>query len=100
MTERSESARQSLVAALERGPSSLRELSQAVGLPEKEIAEHLPHIERSAKRAGQRFVIEPARCHRCAFTFEERTRAKTPSRCPACKNERVAPPRFSLVPAG
>ena len=78
-------------------PSTLRELSQAVSLSEKEIADHLPHIAKSAKRNRQRLEIEPARCHRCDFVFASRTRPKTPSRCPACKNERIQPAQFSLV---
>lgn len=86
------------MAALELGPSTLRDLSRAVSLTEKEVAEHLPHIDKSAKRRGQRFVVDPARCHRCDYVFKERTRTTTPSRCPACKNERIQAARFSLVP--
>lgn len=98
MDERGESARQALVAALLLGPSTLRDLSRAVSLSEKEVAAHLPHIDKSAKRSGLRFVVEPARCHRCDYVFGERTRTTTPSRCPSCKNERIGAARFSLAP--
>jgi predicted Zn-ribbon and HTH transcriptional regulator len=97
MSERTESARQALTEALSRGPSTLRELSQAVGLTEKEVAEHLPHVQKSAKRAKQLFVVDPATCHRCGFTFTDRKRFKTPSRCPSCKSERIHAARFSLA---
>ena len=97
MDEKAASARQALVDELTRGPATLRDLSGAVSLSEKEVADHLPHIAKSAKRRQLRFVIEPAKCHRCDFVFENRSRPKTPSRCPACKSERIEPPRFSLV---
>lgn len=96
MSERSESPRQAIREALTHGPVSLRELSGAVSLSEKEIAEHLPHIEKSAKRAGQKYCVEPSKCAKCGFSFEGRSRAKTPSRCPKCKNERIRAARFWL----
>jgi hypothetical protein len=92
-----ESVRVALTEALRRGPATLRDLSAAVGIREKEVAEHLPHIEQSARHHGERLEVTAPECHRCGFVFEERTRAKTPSRCPSCKSERIKPPSFELV---
>lgn len=97
MGERAESARQGLMTLLAQGPATLRELSKLASLTEKEVADHLPHIEKSAKRTRQKLNIEPACCHKCAFCFEQRKRAKTPSRCPKCKSERIQPARFELI---
>ncbi|MCK7509791.1 MAG: hypothetical protein MZV70_41000 [Desulfobacterales bacterium] len=36
-----------------------RELSQALGIKEKEVYEHLVHVERSATAAGARFIHHP-----------------------------------------
>ncbi len=91
------SARQRLTEALLLDAATLRELSQATSMSEREVASHLPHVQKSAERAGHRFRVEPAQCSKCKFTFEQRSKAKTPSRCPKCKNERIVPARFSLV---
>jgi predicted Zn-ribbon and HTH transcriptional regulator len=97
MTERSESVRTALCETLRRGPATLRDLSAAVGIGEKEVAEHMPHIEKSARHDGERLEVTAPVCHKCGFTFEGRGRAKTPSRCPSCKSERIKPPCFELV---
>jgi len=85
---------------LEPEPCSLRDLSQAVGLRERDVVAHLEHVRRSARRRGERWVTEPACCSKCGYTFEERTRFNRPSRCPSCKSERVEPARFALRPRG
>jgi predicted Zn-ribbon and HTH transcriptional regulator len=40
---------------------------------------------RSARAAGHRVVVEPARCKACGYLFGEEKLSK-PSRCPACKS--------------
>ena len=92
--------REKLHAALLEGPVTLRDLSQIVGLKEREIIDHLEHVRRSARRSGERFVIEPAACVACGMSFEDRRRFTKPSRCPRCKSERIRAPRFHLVPEG
>jgi predicted Zn-ribbon and HTH transcriptional regulator len=94
--ERHETSRGAIVAELLDGPLSLRELSQRLGLAEREIAEHLPHLERSIRAHGAKLVVEPARCLACGFAFEGRTRFTAPSRCPECKSERIAPATFKV----
>lgn len=86
--------RQALERALLEGPCSLRELSQRVGVSEKQLGEHLEHLEKSLKGRGARLRSQPARCLQCDFAFEGRRRATAPSRCPRCKSERIEPPSF------
>lgn len=94
--ERGETVRASIAAAL-RGPAlSAREISELVRIAEREVADHLAHLEKSAKAQGERLVIEPARCKACGFTFEARVRHARPSRCPECKSERLGVPRFRI----
>ena len=88
--------RDRLRAVLREGWSSARDLSGRVGITEREVIAHLPHVERSARRGPERFETEPARCLACGRSFERRTRKRAPSRCPDCRSERIAPPRFRL----
>jgi len=89
--------RHRLRRCLERGGAwTARELSQQASLSEREVVEHLAHLERTLQREGAALTIEPALCLECGFRFDERTRAKRPSRCPGCRSERIAPPRFAL----
>jgi predicted Zn-ribbon and HTH transcriptional regulator len=94
--ERGQTLRRALADALERGPLTARELSERVGLPEREVAGHLAHLERSLKHAGRTLTVLPARCVACGFVFSKRERKARPSRCPECKSERLEPPRFGV----
>jgi predicted Zn-ribbon and HTH transcriptional regulator len=96
-TSRGETLRESLRRALREQPATLRELSGALGVPEKELGEHIEHLERSLRREGERLVIEPPRCLACGFEFRERTRSARPGRCPQCKGTRISYPRFSIA---
>jgi hypothetical protein len=92
---RAETIRESLRRVLREGPTTLRELSGAVSVSEKDIVTHLEHLERSLRRTEERLVIEPAKCLACDFEFGPRfTR---PGRCPKCRASRIAFPRFSLA---
>ena len=95
--ERHATARQALRAALGGAPQSVRELSALTGLSEKEIPEHLEHLERTLRGEGLKLTVLPPRCVRCGFRFEERERLRKPSRCPRCKSERIEPARFTLA---
>ena len=94
--ERHETGRQALRAVLGPTPASIKELSTLAGLREKEVLEHLEHLERSLKAEGTKLIVLPARCVACGFAFRDRDRLKRPSRCPQCKSERIEPPRFGL----
>lgn len=70
-----------------------REMSERLGIQEKEVLEHLEHV-RIALRSG--LVVAPALCMACGFSFRKRARLKGPGRCPVCRNEHIAEPRFSI----
>jgi predicted Zn-ribbon and HTH transcriptional regulator len=91
--DRSRTVRQALLDALESGPWTALELSAAVGAPERDVLDHLKHLARSTHHR-RKLVVEPARCLACGFVFEQRSRLNRPSRCPACKGERLSSPRF------
>jgi predicted Zn-ribbon and HTH transcriptional regulator len=94
--ERSQTIRATLREELLRGPATARELSQRVRIREKDVAEHLAHLERSAKARGERLVVEPATCIACGHAFAKRTRFTRPGSCPSCGSTRIDPPAFRL----
>jgi predicted Zn-ribbon and HTH transcriptional regulator len=87
--------RKRMTELLERGWFTLRQVSQELGIREREALEHLEHVARSA-RGSTPLRVEHARCIQCGFVFRKRSRLSPPSRCPRCKSERVEPPRFTL----
>ncbi len=90
--------RQKIIEALKGNMLTAREISGAVGVKEKEVIEHLPHIERSVSgNKSGRFVIESPECLECGFSFRKRQRLKTPSRCPICRSEGIKEMRFGIV---
>lgn len=95
---RAETRRAALRAALSEQGQTARQLSGATGMSEREVVEHLEHLARSLRSRGstERLQVEPAHCPACDFSFETRDRLTRPSRCPACKSERLEPPLFSL----
>lgn len=91
--DRPDTLRHEIAAVLSEESLTAREVSERVGIGEKEVLEHLEHIK-LARHGG--LVVEPALCMACGFTFKKRERLKGPGRCPVCRSEHIAEPRFSL----
>ena len=83
--------------ALRAGERDALGLSAQVGLSEKEVAEHLLHIDRSLRHTGERLRVVPARCIPCGFVFRKRDRLTRPSACPVFGGKRVEAQRFSIA---
>jgi len=76
---------------------SSRQLAELVGVPERQVEDHLIHVAKSVARdRTRRFVLEPSRCRDCGFVFRERTRLTCPGRCPRCRSEAISPPRYGI----
>lgn len=92
--------RQQLMALLKQKDWDARTLSQHLGVRERDIYSHLPHIRRSAEAAGKTFVVFGPECLQCGFRFaggkKERDKTGKPSRCPICKSEHITAPRFMI----
>ncbi|HTY22170.1 MAG TPA: ArsR family transcriptional regulator [Desulfomonilaceae bacterium] len=87
--------RQRIAQMLRERSLTARELSQALGISEKEVYEHLSHVQRSLGRhAG--IIVEPARCLKCAFVFNKRSRLTIPTRCPVCRSGFISPPVYAI----
>ena len=88
--------RQKIVELLSRSELDARELSQELGVQEKEVYEHLAHVARSVKAEKKKLIIHPSRCLRCGFVFVDRIRLTRPSRCPKCRRTHLQSPRYHI----
>ena len=61
-----------------------------------DVEDGLRHALRSARAAGHRVEVIPARCKQCDFVFGEEKLSK-PSRCPACKATRLYEPMIRIA---
>jgi len=88
--------RHQMIAQLKEEEMTAIELSQSLGIPEKEVYEHLPHVSRSVSSRGERLVIHPAMCLKCGYVFKDRRRFTRPGRCPRCKESHLQRPTFQI----
>jgi transcriptional regulator len=87
--------RQHIAALLKEGEYTAKDISKIIGITEKEVYEHLVHVEKSS--GGKHGLIaQPARCLDCGFEFKKRKRFTTPSRCPMCRSEAITPPVYGI----
>lgn len=87
--ERQHTVRQAMIDVLVEGPRSIRDLSQALGIMEKDVTAHLPFVEKTVKHLKKRLCSEPCRCLTCGFVFKDRKKFTRPSRCPECRKGRI-----------
>jgi predicted Zn-ribbon and HTH transcriptional regulator len=91
-----ETVRRQIRAFLEDSPHSAKEISFSIRRPEKEIENHLEHLQKSLRAEGRRLTQVPAECRGCGFVFRKRERLKAPGRCPLCKGESISDPSFRV----
>ncbi len=77
-------------------PRTVSSLARELGLERGEIDADLAHVIRSAKAAGCRVVVEPARCRKCGFVFDESKLTK-PGKCPECRSTWLYEPLISIT---
>ena len=94
--ERQETIRQNIVSILEGKTLSARDISADVRVSEKEIYEHLEHIQRTMNKREHNLIITPAECKKCGFVFRKRDRLTKPGKCPVCRSELIQDPLFSV----
>jgi transcriptional regulator len=87
--------RKQLMDVLAHEPRSVSSLAREIGLPRADVEDALLHMIRSARAAGHRIVIVPARCRSCGFTFGD-DRLTRPSKCPKCRNSRIFEPQIGV----
>ena len=89
-------ARQRMMLLLGEMEMTAIDLSQELGMSEKEVYDHLPHVARSAGSRGKRLVIMPAQCLKCGYVFRERRRFTPPGRCPRCRETHLQRPAYRI----
>jgi predicted Zn-ribbon and HTH transcriptional regulator len=96
-----QTARQRIVELLTGSRLSSYQLAQLLGIPERQVEDHLQHVVKTVARdRDKRFVLEPSACQDCGFVFRERRRLTRPGRCPRCRSEGITAPRYGIdVPA-
>jgi predicted Zn-ribbon and HTH transcriptional regulator len=98
--ERHETIRQKIISVLEGRIFSAKDISADVRISEKEIYEHLEHIQRTLNKSEHIFILAPAVCKKCGFVFRKRDRLKKPGKCPVCRSELIQEPLFSIRKTG
>jgi len=89
--------RKDLMAMLSVQPRSVSSIARELGLKRADVEDDLRHMIRSARAAGHRVVVEPARCRACGFTFSEEKLSK-PGKCPQCCGTRLYEPQIAVIP--
>jgi predicted Zn-ribbon and HTH transcriptional regulator len=77
--------RKQLLDVLAAEPRTASSLARELGLHRRDIEDDLRHLVRSARAAGHRVIVEPARCKSCGFVFGEEKLSK-PGKCPQCRS--------------
>ncbi len=89
--------RKDLLALLTAQPRSVSSLARELGATRGDVEDDLRHMIRSARAAGRRVVVEPARCRTCGFEFGAEKLSK-PGRCPQCRGSRILEAQVKVEP--
>jgi hypothetical protein len=89
--------RRRIISLLSGQEMDARELSQELGIKEREVYDHLAHVERSVAASEVEFIVTPSQCLLCGYVFEGRRRLTRPGRCPQCKRSKLQNPSFRIA---
>lgn len=93
---RKETIRQKIISVLEGHTLSARDISGKASISEKEVYEHLAHIQKTISKSERTLTITPAECKKCGFVFKKRERLNKPGKCPICHGETIKEHIFSI----
>lgn len=92
-----QTVRQRIAEVLRSEQLTAHEISQRASVSERDVAEHLRHLEHTLRQTAEKLHTVAPHCIKCSFTFGADMHRR-PSRCPRCKSERLSPPRFHIGP--
>ena len=99
MLPRERTVRQRMMDLLINARRSSHQLAQLLGIPERQVEDHLTHVVKSlARDRTRRFILEPSACPDCGFVFRDRRKLTRPSRCPSCRSEGITAPQYGIEP--
>ena len=93
--ERQETVRKEILSELEGQTLSVKDISGAVRISEKEVVDHLQHIQKTISKGEYTLILTPAECKKCGFKFKKREKLKKPGKCPLCRSQAIREPLFS-----
>lgn len=94
--ERYETIRHYIAALLEEGTCSAKDLSNIVRIPERDVCEHLEHLQRTLNKTDKHLEVISASCRHCGFVFKKRDRLTKPGKCPSCRSIHIQAPLFHI----
>jgi len=94
--ERFETIRHYIAALLEEGTYTSKELSGIIKIPERDVCDHLEHLQRTLRKGGKQLAVISAACRHCGFIFKKRDRLTKPGKCPSCRSIHIQPPLFHI----
>lgn len=89
--------RRDLLNLLTETPRSVSSIARELGLKRGDVEDDLRHAIRTAKAAGHRVIVDPARCRACGFTFGDEKLSK-PGKCPSCRSTWLYEPQIRIEP--
>lgn len=85
--------RQRIADRLRREPLPPSTLASEFSIRTADALTHVEHIAESLEPTDEQLLVAPPECRDCGFTgFDDLI--NRPSRCPDCKGEEIAEPRF------
>ena len=88
--------RQEIIEILSETGHTVKELADRYETTVKDIETDLESIRKTLKRMGKKLIIKPSVCISCDFRFTKRDKIRSPSKCPKCRSENIAPQVFSV----
>jgi predicted Zn-ribbon and HTH transcriptional regulator len=88
--------RRQIIEILKKDSLNALDLSKLIGVREREVYDHLAHIQRTITSKKVNFIITPSRCLTCGYDFKQRSRLTKPGRCPLCKGTRLTRPKYRI----
>ena len=76
-------------------PRTASSLAREFQLDRRSMEDDLRHMIGSARAAGHRVIVEPARCKSCGFIFDQERLSK-PGKCPECRGTRLYEPLIRI----
>ncbi len=93
---RQETIRQHIISVITGEPLTAMEISGMVKIREKEVNDHLYHIQKTFHNGPLKLIITPPECKKCGFVFKKREKLKKPGKCPLCRHEAIQEPLFLI----
>jgi len=95
--ESSQTVRKQMISLLYEEELTSLDISKLVHNPEKDVADHLFHINRCLGGKGKKLKIEPYSCMSCGYQFKKRDRLDRPGRCPKCKSGHIRLASYRII---